>query len=43
MKRKATTYVEGDGEPGVKAIWQGVQRVMDFAAGLENCLLKDGI
>jgi Transposase Tn5 dimerisation domain len=23
-----------DGEPGVKTIWQGLQRVMDFAAGL---------
>lgn len=25
---------KGDGEPGVKTIWQGLQRVMDFAAGL---------
>ncbi len=25
---------KGDGEPGVKTIWQGMQRVVDFAAGL---------
>ncbi len=25
---------KGDGEPGVKTIWLGLQRVMDFAAGL---------
>ncbi|SAK93795.1 hypothetical protein AWB75_06718 [Caballeronia catudaia] len=25
---------KGDGEPGVKTIWQGLQRVTDFAAGL---------
>ena len=25
---------KGDGEPGVKTIWIGLQRVMDFAAGL---------
>ncbi|SOZ95130.1 transposase (fragment) (plasmid) [Cupriavidus taiwanensis] len=25
---------KGDGEPGVKTIWQGLQRVVDFAAGL---------
>lgn len=25
---------KGDGEPGVKTLWQGLQRVMDFAAGL---------
>jgi Transposase Tn5 dimerisation domain len=25
---------KGDGEPGVKTIWQGLQRVMDFALGL---------
>jgi len=24
---------KGDGEPGVKTIWQGLQRVMDFALG----------
>ena len=24
----------GDGEPGVKTIWLGLQRVMDFAAGI---------
>jgi hypothetical protein len=26
---------KGDGEPGVKTIWQGLQRVTDFAAGLK--------
>lgn len=26
---------KGDGEPGVKTIWLGLQRVMDFAAGLK--------
>jgi hypothetical protein len=25
---------KGDGEPGAKTLWQGLQRVMDFAAGL---------
>lgn len=25
---------KGDGEPGVKTIWLGLQRVMDFAAGV---------
>jgi hypothetical protein len=25
---------KGDGEPGVKTLWQGLQRVMDFAVGL---------
>lgn len=25
---------QGDGEPGVKTLWLGVQRVMDFAAGV---------
>jgi hypothetical protein len=25
---------KGDGEPGVKTVWQGMQRVMDFAAGI---------
>jgi hypothetical protein len=25
---------QGDGEPGAKTLWQGLQRVMDFAAGL---------
>jgi hypothetical protein len=25
---------KGDGEPGVKTIWQGLQRVADFAQGL---------
>jgi hypothetical protein len=26
---------KGDGEPGVKTLWQGLQRVMDFAAGVK--------
>jgi hypothetical protein len=26
---------KGDGEPGVKTIWLGLQRVMDFAAGMK--------
>ena len=25
---------KGDGESGVKTIWQGLQRVMDVAAGI---------
>ena len=25
---------QGDGEPGVKTLWIGLQRVTDFAAGL---------
>ena len=25
---------KGDGEPGVKTLWLGLQRVMDFAAGI---------
>lgn len=25
---------KGDGEPGVKTLWQGLQRVMDFAMGI---------
>lgn len=25
---------KGDGEPGVKTIWLGLQRVMDFTAGV---------
>ena len=25
---------KGDGEPGVKTIWIGLQRIMDFAAGV---------
>ncbi len=25
---------KGDGEPGVKSLWQGLQRVMDFAMGI---------
>ena len=25
---------KGDGEPGVKTIWQGMQRILDFAAGI---------
>lgn len=24
----------GDGEPGVKTIWLGIQRILDFAAGI---------
>jgi hypothetical protein len=28
---------KGDGEPGAKTLWQGLQRVMDFAAGLQIC------
>ena len=24
----------GDGEPGVKTIWLGMQRILDFAAGV---------
>ena len=27
---------KGDGEPGVKTIWLGLQRVMDFAAGMRH-------
>ncbi|AKU11336.1 transposase IS4 family protein [Azoarcus sp. CIB] len=27
---------KGDGEPGVKTIWLGLQRVTDFAAGLRH-------
>lgn len=26
---------KGDGEPGVKTLWLGIQRVMDFAAGVK--------
>jgi hypothetical protein len=26
---------KSDGEPGAKTLWQGLQRVMDFAAGLK--------
>ncbi len=25
---------KGDGEPGAKSLWQGLQRVMDFAMGI---------
>ena len=25
---------KGDGEPGVKTIWLGMQRIIDFAAGI---------
>ena len=25
---------KGDGEPGVKTIWLGIQRIFDFAAGI---------
>ena len=24
----------GDGEPGVKTIWLGIQRILDFTAGI---------
>lgn len=27
---------KGDGEPGVKTIWLGLQRVMDFTAGIKH-------
>ena len=26
---------KGDSEPGVKTIWLGLQRLMDFAAGIK--------
>ncbi len=26
---------KGDGEPGLKTIWLGMQRIMDFAAGIK--------
>jgi hypothetical protein len=26
---------KGDGEPGLKTIWLGMQRIMDFAAGVK--------
>jgi hypothetical protein len=26
---------KSDGEPGVKTIWLGLQRIMDFAAGIK--------
>ena len=26
---------KGDGEPGVKTIWLGMQRIIDFAAGIK--------
>lgn len=26
---------KSDGEPGAKTLWQGLQRVMDLAAGLD--------
>ena len=26
---------KGDGEPGVKTIWLGLQRVVDFSAGIK--------
>jgi hypothetical protein len=32
---------KGDGEPGVKTIWIGLQRLMDFAAGLRYA--RDGM
>ena len=27
---------KGDGEPGVKTIWSGLQKVMGFAAGIRS-------
>lgn len=32
---------KGDGESRVKTIWQGLQRVVDFAAGLRYALELD--
>jgi hypothetical protein len=28
---------KGDGEPGAKTLWIGLQRVTDFAAGIRAC------
>ncbi|MER2541310.1 MAG: IS4 family transposase, partial [Azonexus sp.] len=27
---------KGDGEPGVKSLWLGIQRLRDFASGVEH-------
>lgn len=32
---------KGDGEPEVKTIWQGLQRVMDFVTGLRYVREQD--
>ena len=32
---------KSDGEPGVKTIWQGLQRVMDVAKALQS--MREGI
>jgi len=34
---------KGDGEPGVKTIWLGLQRVMDFAAGIKFARKAHGL
>ena len=34
---------KGDGEPGVKTIWLGLQRVMDFAAGIKFARQAHGL
>lgn len=34
---------KGDGEPGVKTIWLGMQRVMDFAAGVRFMRESDSL
>jgi len=34
---------KGDGEPGVKTIWLGLQRVMDFAAGIKFARAAHGV
>ncbi|PMS19216.1 hypothetical protein C0Z19_21510 [Trinickia soli] len=33
-KKRRIAAREFDGEPGVKTIWLGMQRVVDFAAGI---------
>jgi hypothetical protein len=30
----AASWRKGDGEPGVKTLWLGLQRVVDLAAGI---------
>ena len=32
-----------DGEPGVKIIWLGLQRIMDFAAGIKFARAAHGL
>jgi hypothetical protein len=34
---------KGDGEPGVKTLWIGLQRVTDFATGLRYARESGGI